>query len=97
MQEARDHMYRSELYIANLGVTPQADIVSSLLVEILRAQLTTERLEPGLEGVMELADSVMLRVIYPRLLHLSKSHDSGQWQPMQLFQLFVCLFFQLCV
>lgn len=66
------------------------------LVEVLRAQIKTERLEPGLEGVMELADSVMLRVMQPRLLHLSKSHDSGQWQRMQLFQLFVCFFSYLC-
>ena len=32
------------------------------LVEVLKAQIKTQRLEPGLAGVMQLADSVALKV-----------------------------------
>ena len=34
------------------------------LFEVLRAQVKSQRLEPGLQGVMDLVDSVALKVMY---------------------------------
>ncbi len=34
------------------------------LIEVLRAQVKSQRLEPGLQGVMDLVDSVALKVMY---------------------------------
>ena len=39
------------------------------LVEVLRAQVKSQRLEPGLQGVLDLVDSVALKVtvIYTKI------------------------------
>ncbi len=38
------------------------------LAEVLKAQVKSQRLEPGLQGVMDLVDSVALKVIIVKII-----------------------------
>lgn len=67
------------------------------LVGVLRAQSKTERLEPALQGMLELADSAALRVIRQKLLHVSNMHVPGQLRHMHSLQSFICVCMQQCM
>ena len=41
------------------------------LVNVLKAQVKSERVEPGLEGVMQLAESVALQVRFLTTFHVA--------------------------